>query len=115
VGIWVGTGLSPAQVALLRATPVTLANLDGQGYLGLTTPERILVDDDGVGLGWDISSGSLLSALGSPPSYDLLTTVLHEMGHVLGQGHAADDDLMEAILQPGERHLPDVDAVFAGW
>jgi hypothetical protein len=115
IGIWTATGLSPAQVALLRATPVTIANLDAQGYLGLTTPERILIDDDGVGLGWDISSGSRISDLGSRISYDLLTTVLHEMGHVLGRADDAADDLMGAILQPGERHVPDVDSVFAGW
>jgi hypothetical protein len=47
--------------------------------------------------------------------YDLLTTMLHEMGHVLGQGHDADDDLMDAILQPGESHLPELDSVFAAW
>jgi hypothetical protein len=27
----------------------------------------------------------------------------------------AADDLMGAILQPGERHVPGVDSVFAGW
>ena len=117
VGIWAGTGLSPAQVALLRATPVAIANLDAQGYLGLTTPERILIDDDGVGLGWDTGRSGIwtLDIWTSRPSYDLLTTVLHEMGHVLGQADDADDDLMGAILQPGERHVPDVDSVFAGW
>ena len=65
VGLWAGTGLSAAQVALLRATPVAIANLDAQGYLGLTTPERILIDDDGVGLGWDMPSGSRPSTLSS--------------------------------------------------
>jgi hypothetical protein len=114
VGIWAGTGLNAAQVALLRATPVAIANLDAQGYLGLTTPERIVIDDDGVGLGWT-SDGQRTTDNGQRTSYDLLTTVLHELGHVLGQTDAADDDLMGAILQPGERHVPDVDSVFAGW
>jgi hypothetical protein len=117
VGIWAGTGLSVAQVALLRALPVAIANLDAQGYLGVTTPERILIDDDGVGVGWNTGSRfeSQISSSGSQSSYDLLTVVLHEMGHVLGQGHGADDDLMDEILQPGERHLPDVDSAFAAW
>jgi hypothetical protein len=66
VGLWAGTGLNAAQVALLRSTPVAIANLDAQGYLGLTTPERILIDDDGVGLGWSIPSGSRLSTLDFP-------------------------------------------------
>jgi hypothetical protein len=109
VGIWEGTGLNSAQVAILRSTPVAMTNLDAQGYLGLTTPDRILIDDDGVGFGW--STGREVAA----GKYDLLTTVLHEMGHVLGQGHGADGDLMDAILQPGEQHLPELDSVFAAW
>ena len=86
-----------------------IADLDGGGYLGLTTPERILIDDDGAGLGW--STGREVSA----GKYDLLTTVLHEMGHVLGREHDEGDDLMNALLRPGERHLLDVDSAFAGW
>jgi hypothetical protein len=58
---------------------------------------------------------SPLSALRSPLSYDLLTVVLHEMGHVLGREHQVADELMDAILQPGEWHLPELDALLAGW
>ena len=37
---------------------------------------------------------------------DLLTAVMHELGHVLGAGHSrADDDLMGATLQTGVRKL----------
>jgi hypothetical protein len=92
-----------------------VGDLDVQGYLGLTTPERIVIDDDGVGLGWSCD-GQPTTDNGQRTSYDLLTTVLHEMGHVLGHEHEdAADDLMAEMLQPGVRRLPDVDAVFAGW
>jgi hypothetical protein len=77
--------------------------------LGLTTPERILIDDDGVGLGW--STGREVAA----GKYDLLTTVLHETGHVLDEVDRDTEDLMSGALQPGARHFPDLDAVFAGW
>jgi hypothetical protein len=109
IGIWSAAGLTPEQVALLQATSVTLANLDDQGYLAMTTSEGILIDDDGVGLGWSTSSEVAAG------QYDLLTAVLHEMGHVLGQADSTADDLMGAILQPGERRLPGVDAVFGAW
>ena len=37
---------------------------------------------------------------------DLLTAVMHEFGHVLGEGHSAGDDVMEERLSPGTRRLP---------
>jgi hypothetical protein len=115
IGLWTETGLTREQVALLRSTPVVVGDLDVQGYLGLTTPERIVIDDDGVGRGWSYD-GQKTKNQEPRTSYDLLTVVLHEMGHVLGHEHdEAADDLMAEMLQPGVRRLPDVDAVFAGW
>jgi hypothetical protein len=44
--------------------------------------------------------------------YDLLTTIMHELGHVLGYGdsYAVDQSstLMYGWLQTGERRLPNV-------
>ena len=51
----------------------------------------------------------------SASSYDLLTVVLHEMGHALGRGREDGDALLNALLRPGERHVLDVDAALAGW
>jgi Matrixin len=49
---------------------------------------------------------------------DLLTVVLHEMGHVLGLDDLdAEGELMGGVLQPGTQHLPthaDVDAILTG-
>jgi hypothetical protein len=113
IGLWTATGLTREQVALLRSTPVVVGNLDAQGYLGLATPERIVIDDDGAGLGWSLGTGV---GQENGDKYDLLTTVLHELGHVLGHEHEASADaLMAEMLQPGVRRLPDVDSVFAGW
>jgi hypothetical protein len=48
---------------------------------------------------------------------DLLTAVMHEMGHVLGLADDSDAaELMAGLLQPGSRCLPtraDVDAILA--
>jgi hypothetical protein len=48
---------------------------------------------------------------------DLLTAMMHEMGHALGLVDLdGSDDLMAGVLQPGVRHLPtadDIDRVLA--
>ena len=40
---------------------------------------------------------------------DLLTVIMHELGHALGFQHAAPDDIMGATLAPGVRKLPKPD------
>ena len=117
---WAATGLTAEQVALLQAVSVQVADLSPQPYLGVTTPEGILIDDDGAGQGWKYEAERTKDEAESTKSFDLLTVVLHEMGHVLGlddldsQAHA--DDLMAGSLMPGEQRsvavsggvLPDV-------
>jgi hypothetical protein len=48
---------------------------------------------------------------------DLLTVVLHEMGHLAGRGDvsgaAHPDALMAGTLVPGRRRTAAIDAVFA--
>ncbi len=113
-------GLVSARAAQLNAVSFETADLPGR-YLGWASPDRIVLDADADGWGWyvdgDSDSGPRPSALGSGHSMDLLTVVLHELGHVLGLPDLdAEGDLMGGVLKPGTRHLPTaghVDAVLA--
>src|SRR5262249_35005348 len=108
--------------AALDQLQFTVADLGGS-YLGMHLPGLIVIDDDAGGLGWFIDTtpldnaefGHALSAthLQTDPSaapaghIDLLTAVMHEIGHALGLDHAADaSDLMSDHLVTGERRLP---------
>ncbi len=96
--------------------PVDLGGIDfqimdfegrGRGILGQTTPDMIYIDADAAGWGWyvdqtpddDTDDGNLEDRM------DLLTAVMHEIGHALGYGDlsADSDDLMSAALDAGER------------
>jgi hypothetical protein len=48
-----------------------------------------------------------------PHSMDLLTVVMHELGHILGRGHTSDGGLMDETLPLGTRRPWDaVDSAF---
>jgi hypothetical protein len=116
--LWTMTGLVDA-ADLLALDTVTFEITDFQGTtLGLATADAIYIDVDGAGYGWFIDptpadsseyaiDGDRLVALPSSEAHgrmDLLTVVLHEMGHALGFDHQ-DDALMEETLEAGERVL----------
>ncbi len=119
---WTATGLDAAQQAALDAVTVSVTDMPGW-YLAQATGPRIAVDTDAAGYGWFIdatpfddsefdmearsaSEGSSLARQASI-QMDLLTTVLHEMGHVLGLDHStAAGDVMSASLTPGVRRVP---------
>jgi hypothetical protein len=124
---WEAVGLNAAQIAALGRTRFSIVNLGSTGELGLTSIGGSLVelDDDGAGRGWFIDptpgddaefgvgvTATEARAAGGPAAggYDLLTVVMHEMGHVLGLGDldpaAVPHDLLTATLALGTRRLP---------
>ena len=122
---WAAAGATAAQLAALHATTFSVSNLS-DNTIGEQTPGHITIDADAAGHGWFVdptpSSNSEFThaqnAAGTDlltdPSnaaaghLDLLTTVSHEMGHVLGLPDidAPADDLMYINLVDGERRLP---------
>jgi hypothetical protein len=95
--------------------------------LGVAIPSRIELDDDAVGRGWFVdptphddsefvSVGhdhfELSAAVGGPAAakIDLLTVVMHELGHELGLDDISADvlahDIMTQTIASGTRRLP---------
>jgi hypothetical protein len=72
--------------------------------LGLTVGETIRIDVDAAGYGWHFEQHE--ANLGNRHSVDLLTVVLHELGHVLGLDHH-ESGVMDDTLTLGTRRLPD--------
>ena len=119
---WESTGLTIAQAALLRALSFEVADL-ADWHLGEASGTRIRVDVDAGGRGWfvdtagdvafaPISATRFHSGVGSEAAgrIDLLTAVMHEMGHALGlddcYGLHDRDSIMFGHLAAGERRLP---------
>jgi hypothetical protein len=123
---WAMAGISADQLAALEQLSITVADLDGD-QLGAHTAAGIVIDSDAAGHGWfidetpldDVEFATVLastqlhtSAAEAPAGLmDLLTVVMHEMGHELGLEDtydlAAASDLMFGSLVTGERRLPD--------
>ncbi|MCE5303777.1 MAG: hypothetical protein LLF97_11820 [Planctomycetaceae bacterium] len=107
----------------LASVNVKIASLDG-ATLGETAGTTILIDDDAAGYGWFVDStpsddaeyaavtgSTAMAALkGSAAAtrVDLLTTVMHEMEHVLGYGHSSG--LMSDKLGAGVRYSVETNA-----
>lgn len=122
---WVATGLTREQISTLSSLKFEIADL-AYDRLGEAGGDLIRIDDDALGNGWFTGTDEASDALfdnvhaatrrvTSPEAsaagrLDLLTTVLHEMGHTLGLGDTIApqdrDSIMYGVLMRGERRLP---------
>jgi hypothetical protein len=123
VARWTASG---AERTLLEGVQVTIGDLNGP-QLGLASGMQITLDDDAAGWGWfvDGTPDSDLEFVrrgnqGEQHRMDLLTVVMHELGHVLGYDHD-DYGVMAETLAAGVRradadhdhdHVASVDDVF---
>ncbi len=101
---------------LFSQVEVTIGDLPG-AMLGLAAGNMITIDIDAAGHGWFVDStplddaefdaGSRLSTLDSQGQMDLLTVVMHELGHTAGLADryeaGSEDDLMYGWLEAGLR------------
>jgi hypothetical protein len=95
------------------------------GVLGQVTGTTILIDRDASGLGWfvdptpaddaeftwtgDPASLAALDGSDAAGRMDLLSVLMHEIGHVIGFDHRGSGELMSETLSVGWRLQPDAD------
>ena len=127
---WSLAGISAAQIKELQQTQYEVADIPTSTMLGMTQTNQITIDSNAAGYGWyiDASAGNAaftqqvasteLHANSSSPAFgriDLLTVVMHEMGHELGlpdlDPQSDPTSLMDGQLATGVRRLPSADLV----
>jgi len=113
---WEASGLSQAQREKLGHLSFQVADLPGT-YLGEASGDTIRIDSNAGGNSWfidatpmDDSEFSAGKVAGISDRVDLLTTVMHEMGHSIGlcDSYSTSDrgSLMFGFLSKGERRVP---------
>lgn len=117
---WAQSTGDPGVASQLGQVEVRIADL-GDGFLGMAAGSIIWLDSNAAGHGWFVdptpaddtefavqTGAHELSATATSPAagrVDLLTVIEHEMGHVLGLEHGAEDEVMGETLPPGVRRL----------
>lgn len=121
---WEDRELTASQQDALARFTVSIGDLPAN-RLGQALGTTIIVDDNAAGFGWFVDSTPFDledDVIGT--RMDLLTTVSHEIGHVLGYRDLADspEDIMHQNLAAGERRtanpaagevVADADQLFA--
>ena len=100
---WQAFGLTDAQLATLRAMNYGVADLPGQQLASTDANGTLIaVDQNAHGCGWFIDPTPWEDSeyvLGqAPPGVDLLTVVMHEMGHALGYTDLDTSQYPEALM-----------------
>gem|GEM_PF-3858077 len=121
---WDAAGLTEEQSQRLRDARVEVVDLGPSATLAMAFTDYVLIDDDALGFGWFIdptpgTDDEYAAAIATGTDkddiaerIDLLTVVMHEMGHLLGlpdlDPAAASDtsDLMMSSLNAGVRRVP---------
>jgi hypothetical protein len=127
------SGVAASVIRLLESATYEIGNLSGPtlGYTW-TNARTVVIDASARGLGWFIDPtplqdeefsadgrGELQALPGGPAAgrMDLLTVVLHEMGHLVGwrdlDPKTNPESLMSETLGLGQRRTEALDAVFA--
>jgi hypothetical protein len=121
---WASWAAASGVTLVVPSFQATIADLPS-GYLGVEGSNTIWIDRDAAGRGWFVDptpnadsefalsgpGGELLAAPGSPAygKYDLLTAVMHELGHVMGMpDDGSVGSVMDETLTIGTRRLPSV-------
>ncbi|MGA9581482.1 MAG: Ig-like domain-containing protein [Allosphingosinicella sp.] len=120
---WIDAGATAAQVDAMRAVQFGIVDMAGI-FVGSSTHGLVNVDNDAAGRGWFVDStpgedgefegsGTRLTADSGGAAegkIDLLTVVMHELGHQIGLGdeysNGSASDLMYGYVNAGERRLP---------
>jgi hypothetical protein len=122
---WAASGISESERAELASVSFELADLE-PGRLGQAGATQVELDRDAAGWGWFVDAtpaddaefaagriGAELGADASSPAHgrmDLLTVVMHELGHVLGHDDIAaakqPHALMTEALPTSTRRAP---------
>ena len=134
---WAKAGIDDTTFARMQSVVFEIVDLDSQDQLGQAGHGIIRIDDDGLRLGWFIdpnpsSDDAFVSpgvhqslAIAGQPSashFDLLTVVMHELGHIAGYPDliattTREPTLMTETLPVGVRRIPVVnqDASIFAW
>lgn len=102
---WQAVGVDTSSLSNLA---IRITDLGGT-TLGMAAGNTIWLDDNAAGWGWfvdptpgDDSEFTTPGNQGEQDKMDLLTVIMHEMGHVLGYEHQ-DDGVMQETLSAGTR------------
>jgi hypothetical protein len=123
LGRLAAAGVSPAVLAHLASVTAEIRPLPG-GLLGEALPRQnlILLDASGAGYGWFVDptpyqdeefvGGTAYAGSPAAGREDLLTVVLHELGHIAGLPDDSGSALMLDALPTGTRRTDALNSVF---